>query len=164
MRSIAITALLTAAPLFSGAAAAQASEGSIELKTVVEQEIAIEKPNGEIELRRVPAGSVIPGEDVIYTIHATNTGFAPAADVVITDPIPEHTRYKDGTAIGTGAEITFSVDGGKSYDQPANLKIVNADGTVRPAVASDYTTIRWKFTKALDPGESRFGRFRATLQ
>ena len=120
--------------------------------------------NGEIELRRVPAGKVVPGDEVIYTIYAVNLGDVPAEDVVVHDPIPEHTKYRDGSAIGADTEITFSVDGGVDYGPSKSLTVVAADGSVRPAQASDYTDIRWKFTRALDPGESRFVRFRARLQ
>lgn len=161
MRTVITSGLLILAPALAGAAP---EPGRIELKTVAEKEVAIEKPNGEIELRRVPAGTVIPGDEVIYTIHATNISSEPVGDVVISDPIPEHTAYRDGSAIGPGAEITFSVDGGASFGPADQLVIQAADGGVRPATAADYTNIRWKFTEALAPGESRFVRFRATLR
>ena len=161
MYRIATALMILATSILPASALAQ---GKIELRSVAEVELEIEKANGEIELRRAPAEKVVPGDDVIYTITATNISAAPVGDVVVTDPIPEHMDYRDGSAIGNGTEITFSVDGGQSYDEPANLTVVMSDGTVRPAGAQDYTDIRWKFTEELSSGESRWVRFRATLQ
>ncbi len=161
MYRIAMALMILATTTLPAGAIAQ---GKIELRSIAEVELEIEKANGEIELRRAPAEKVVPGDDVIYTITATNISAAPVGDVVVTDPIPEHMDYRDGSAIGNGTEITFSVDGGQSYDEPANLTVVMSDGSVRPAGPQDYTDIRWKFTKELSSGESRWVRFRATLQ
>ncbi len=164
MNRITTTAIVLATLGFSAGALAQSSEGKIELTSVAEVEVEIEKENGEIELRRVPAKKILPGNEVIYTITATNVSGVPVGDVVITDPVPEHMKYREGTAIGRGTEIAFSVDQGSSYDVASRLKVVDADGTVRPATPEDYTHIRWKFTQELTPGTSQWVRFGATLQ
>jgi uncharacterized repeat protein (TIGR01451 family) len=145
-------------------APAAAQDGKIELKAVAEVEVVVEKPNGETEIQRQPANKVVPGDDVVYTITATNVSDAPVGDVVIVDPIPTEMTYKSGTAIGTDTEIQFSVDQGKTYDVAANLVVAQSDGAVRPATPDDYTHIRWKFTQEIDPGASSFVRFQATLQ
>lgn len=136
----------------------------IELTAKAEIEVQIEKDNGEIEIQRVPAGKVVPGNDVIYTITAKNTGGEPVADVVITDPIPEHMTYRIDTATGTDAAVTFSADDGATYDVPEKLVVVDEHGSVRAAAPSEYTHIRWKFTQELAPGASKSVRFYATLQ
>ena len=116
----------------TGTTALQANaQGSIALKTVAEKEVQVLNANGVKERRLVPAEKVVPGEEVIYTIFFTNVGGQPTDNVVITDPIPANTRYKDGSAFGPGTEISFSVDGAR-YDRPENLRVVGADGRERP--------------------------------
>ena len=48
-------------------------------------------------------------------------------------PIPEHMRYVADSAIGPGAEVSYSIDGGRSFDQPENLKVAGPAGAPRPA-------------------------------
>ncbi len=163
MRTIIATVLFALAPALAGLAADE-PQGKVSLETIAEIEVPIAKENGEIEFRRLPAGRVVPGDEVIYTIRAENIGDESVEDVVITDPVPEHMTYSEGTAVGTGASITFSVDGGSTYAVREKLEVTEADGTTRPAAASDYTHIRWMFTDALHPGSSRDVRFRAKLQ
>ncbi len=139
-------------------------KGNIELKAVAEVEMEVINAKGEKELKRVPAARVVPGDFVIYTIYYANVGKEPADKVVITNPIPEHMRFEDGSASGEGTRITFSVDGGKRYDVPVNLTIVGADGKKRPAKGSDYTHIRWTLQKSLTPEEKGLVSFRAQLE
>ena len=70
--------------------------------------------------------------------------------------------YRDGTATGD-AKITFSIDGGKSYDAPEHLIIVDVRGNSKQAGPEDYTHIRWEFSDPLDAGESQLVEFRARL-
>ncbi len=159
---IMLAALLTA--FIANSAAWAQPKGNIELKAVAEVEMEVINANGEKELKRLPASSVVPGDFVIYTIYYANVGKAPADKVVITNPVPEHMRYEDGSASGVGTGITFSVDNGKRYDVPINLTMVGADGKKRPAKGSDYTHIRWTLQKSLAPEEKGRVNFRAQLE
>ena len=134
----------------SGAAMAD-KESIIELKTVAELEVEAINEDGEKEIQRVEAAKVVPGDEVIYTIHNANKGEQPAENVVITDPIPEHMLYLAGSASGEGTAITFSVDDGKNFDKPEKLMVAGAEGKSRPAVASDYTHVRWSLGSSLFP-------------
>ena len=71
-----------------------------------------------IEKSSVPAsgGSVQPGDTITYTITYNNTGTDNATNVVIIDAVPTYTTYVTGTASGTGTTITYSHDGGSTYD------------------------------------------------
>ena len=164
MNHVVRNTVLTALAVCVSASAPSWADSPVELTAKAEIEVEIKKENGEIELRRVPAGKVIPGNDVIYTITARNTSGEPVGDVVITDPIPEHMTYRADSASGAETKITFSADNGASYDVPAELVIVEADGSVRPAAPSEYTHVRWQFTQELAPGASKSVRFHATLQ
>lgn len=123
----------------------------IEVTAVAEIEVVETNDRGEQIVTRETATSVVPGTEVIYTITARNTGTEPAAHVVVTNPVPAETVYVEGSATGAGAAITFSVDGGTSYDIPAKLTVTAADGKPRPATAEDYTHVRWTFSADLAP-------------
>ena len=87
----------------------------IELSTTAQVEVTETNAQGEKVVKRQPATQVVPGKEVIYTIRAKNTGTQPAGSIVVTNPVPQHTEYVEGSAFGSGTEISFSVDGGKSY-------------------------------------------------
>ena len=112
----------------------------------------------------MPAVKVIPGEEVIYTIYYTNIGQKMTNNVAITNPIPEHLRYKESSAAGVGALIVFSVDGGKTFATPDNLKVQDAAGKEFPAIASDYTHIRWVLQSALPSNAQGQVSFRTILE
>jgi uncharacterized repeat protein (TIGR01451 family) len=156
-----VSAACVGALLLAGAAGAQ--QGAIELKTRVEKRVLVPLPDGRVEEKRMPADRVVPGDVVAYTIEAKNITQRPAERVVITDPIPEHTRYVDGSAQAKNAELQFSVDGGKRFDRPEKLVVTEPHGTRRAARASDYTHIRWVFAEPLAPAESRSAHFQAQL-
>ena len=161
----AIRAFLVLAIVLSVSTAQAQEQGSLELRAISEVEIEIEKDNGEVELRRIPADKVVPGDQVVYTIFAKNIGAEDVTSVVVVDPIPEHMGYSAGSAFGDGTVITFSVDGGKTYD-PADALVVRDVATqqLRTATADDYTHIKWAFNDAIEPGSTRMVRFRARLQ
>lgn len=143
---------------------AGATEGAIELRNVVEKRVVVENRDGEKVERFVPAASVVPGEIVAYTIEAKNVSDQIAERVVITDPIPEHLVYQDGSASGVGAELQFSIDGGKQFADADALEIEGPDGSTRKAEPEDYTHIRWVFAQPLAPEERATVRFLARLK
>ena len=138
--------------------------GVIQIQTSADVEIIETDASGETVTRLEPASKVVPGDIVIYTVSFSNTGSEPAENVVITNPVPRHMEYVDGTAFGPGADISFSIDGGQSWGMPEELVVTAADGSERPAVASDYTDIRWILRNELPPGAQGFARFRTRLQ
>ena len=137
---------------------------AIELKTVAEiDKTEIDKSGTKI-VKRIPAIKVIPGTEVIYTITATNSGDKAAENISVKDPIPKNMIYVEGSAFGSGTSITFSVDGGKTFDKPENLTVKDAKGKPRRAIASDYTHIRWILNFTLKPGDVAPVWFRAKLK
>ena len=140
-----------------------AVEGTIELTAVAEVEVEVLREDGETDLERVKAATVVPGDEVIYTIYYTNVGDKSADRVVVTNPLPEEMLYVDGSAAGEGAAVTFSVDGGKTYAAAVKLTVLDADGNERSATAEDYTHIRWKLENPVASGEGGHVDFRARL-
>ena len=158
-----LLAILAAVLLLTAEALAA---GGLELKSLAEIEVSVKTAKGETELRRVEAAkaNVAPGDAVIFTTRYLNKGDKPATGVVLTNPIPEHMLYLDGSAEGSGTRIDFSVDGGRSYGDPGKLTVKEADGRQRPAVAADYTQIRWTLAGAVAPAAAGSVSFRAKVK
>ena len=162
MKRIAILSFALLLPTWSAHAVAEDRNG-VEIRAVAEVEVTVKGDDGKDVTKRVPATKVPPGVAVIYTLHADNKGSKPAGDVVITDPIPEHMDYVDGSASTQGAKLTFSTDGGKTWAAKDKLVVKSKDG-VRAANADEITHIRWQFEKPIAPGESRAVEFRARVE
>ncbi len=145
--------------MFAGVASA-----AVELNTEARTEIITTNEMGQEVTTRVPAGKVVPGDEVIYTIHFVNSGTEPASDVVITNPIPDHMVFTKVEESPSGAKVSISADGGSRYDAPRNLTVTDAKGQTRPAKASDFTHVRWTFQNPLEPGAEGSVSFRAQLQ
>src|SRR5487761_2359075 len=111
-----------------------------------------------------PAVHLVPADPVVYTLAVRNIGVDPAPTVVVTSPIPRGMRYVAGSAVGPAAELSFSVDGGRSYALPAQLTVLGPDGKSRAADPADYTNIRWVLADTLQAGSVAFVRFRAVLR
>jgi uncharacterized repeat protein (TIGR01451 family) len=133
--------------------------GPLEIKSIAEVE---SKASGGLKL--VPAERVVPGDRVIYTLEARNTGATALDGPSIAYPIPEHMRYVTDSAVGPGAEVTYSVDGGRSFERAENLKLRGPDGRERRAVAADYTHIRWQLKGSVKANSVAFVRFRALVK
>ncbi len=153
--------LLTTAVLYTFAAFAQ-DPGHLNVRTVVQKEEVSVNESGESERRLVPANTVVPGDDVVYTITFTNISDASAENVVVTNPISDELTYVDGSAFGPGTLIEFSIDGGQSYASADQLT-VSLNGEVRPARAEDFTHVRWTMQEELEAGAQAMARFRARL-
>ena len=136
----------------------------IELKTVAEVEVTEIDKQGKKIVKRTAPTNVVPGTEVIYTITAKNTGNEPADNIVVTNPVPKETVYVDGSAFGAGTNITFSVDGGKSYAKAGKLTVKDKAGKDRAATAKDYTHVRWTFQFNLQPGQEAPVWYRARVK
>ena len=116
------------------------------IRVVAEKEAKIQQ-DGKTIVKRVQAETVRPGEVIFYTLKYENTGDQKATDVAANYPIPEGTIYLAASAYGEGCTIVYSIDKGKSFDQPKALLISYTlhDGKkmTRQAYASEYTHIRW---------------------
>ncbi|MDW3095747.1 MAG: hypothetical protein R8G33_08755 [Gammaproteobacteria bacterium] len=137
---------------------------AIEVSSIVELEVISLDEQGNEIIKRIPAEKVTPGSEVIYTTRFKHNGAEPAEDIVISNPIPEHTIYKVGSAKGNGTETLYSVDGGKSFHQRDQLTVVGQDGSNRVAEAKDYTDIRWTYKGKLQPGDEGTVEFRVVLK
>lgn len=163
-RVIALHAALAAAGLFAHTAAlAQSAErGCVELKTVAEVEQSYVDERGQPAKRLVPAAKVVPGDEIVWTIVASNVCTTAAGDVAITNPVPAHMHYVGDSAFGPGADVQFSLDG-RDFATASTLQVTEADGTTRPARADEYSHIRFVLPRPMGPSESLMVRYRATV-
>lgn len=142
------------------------SKGNVELKSVAEVEVKVKNEKGEIEVKRVDAAkaNVAPGDSVIFTTDYSNIGKQPVTGVVITNPVPDNMAYLDKTAEGKGSKIEFSIDKGKTYGLPQNLKVTDPNGKERTAKAEEYTNIKWTLSGTLEPKGKGSVSFRAKVK
>jgi uncharacterized repeat protein (TIGR01451 family) len=83
--------------------------------------------------------SVKRGDIIMYTVVAKNNSRCPLKNLVLKQPIPKGTEYVKGSAMAIdGAELLFSIDGGKTF-------------STKPTVGkqlvpeTDYNYLRWRF-------------------
>lgn len=165
MKRFVVFSLMTALMISLSVQPASAQDGRhLELKSTVEVVKEVINANGEKETRVEPAERILPGETIIFGTVFTNVGEDPAENIILTNPVPENTGYVGESAAGDGTVITFSVDGGQTYDVPGNLTITDKDGNERPALPEEYTHVRWTLENPLGPGQSGKVSFRSVLQ
>jgi uncharacterized repeat protein (TIGR01451 family) len=129
------------------------ASAEVTLTNTVFEVVTITNKDGSQQDQWQQPDKILPGERVGYQVEVTNQGTEPAADIVIANPIPEHTVYVQGSAKGLDTQIEFSVDDGKTYALPADL-FIEKDGKRVQAEIADYTQVRWTLNKPLAAGAS----------
>lgn len=157
MKRIIFLSCLLLTPLLAMAA------GEIELKSSVEKVVTYTDSKGVERERLAATDTVLPGDVVIYTITYSNISDKAVDEVVITNPVPDATRYLADSARGENTTITFSVDG-KTFTAADELTVTDKDGKTRPAVADDYAAVRWVFNGELPAGQRGIASFRAQVK
>jgi uncharacterized repeat protein (TIGR01451 family) len=154
-----------ACALFAFLAIGAWAAGEVELSSLVQKLETYVDENGEEQTRLVEAASVVPGDELRYTILFENVSDSVTVDagsVVITNPVPEFTEYVEGTAFGAGTVIEFSADGGETWGDPGSLTVID-EGGERLAEPADYTHVRWTLQPELEPGAQGSVYFRVKL-
>lgn len=136
----------------------------VSLQVTAEKEVVVAEAGQQV-VRRAPADTIQPGETIIFTLAYSNSGDAPATNVVFNNPVSELTRYIDGSAYGDGSDITFSVDGGQTFGALQELRVSISEGGTdsRAATAADVTHIRWVLESIPAKGSGEVG-FRAQVK
>jgi hypothetical protein len=102
-----------------------------------------------------------PADELIVSVRFANSSDHVLDAIRITSPIPADLSYVADSASGPGADVLYSVDGGRSFGRPEELAMQAPDGSVRGAEPADYTHVRWVLRTSLDAGASGVARFRA---
>lgn len=144
-------------------ASGQATLPMIDVRTIAEVETRVVE-DGRDSVRLEPASRMVPGDPVVYTVEIRNTGSTDVLAPTVTQPVPQHMAYVADSATGPGTEITFSADGGATFDRPEGLKAAASDGKFYTVKARDYTHIRWQFKITLKSKSVAYARFRAVVK
>ena len=150
-----LTAFILSMPLWAS--------DKVVFKSEVFQEVTVVE-DGEKKTKLVPAEKVLPGDEVVYLMSFSNQGDVEATGLVINNPIPGHTWYRQGSAFGAGTEVSVSVDNGQQYGQLIELTVTAANGEERPATFKDVTHVRWAVNYPLQPGKTGTVSYRAVVQ
>lgn len=140
------------------------NEVPVETKLIAEVLETIETPEGKQVQRLVPAQKITQGQVVYYTVQIRNPTTQPARRVIVEQRIPLNTTYVPNSASGPAAEITFSVDHGRSFGRAEELTVTGIGGLSRRATPEDYTHIRWQLRNVLAPGAVALVRFQAVFR
>ena len=143
--------------------AAPTASAPVEIRAIAEVESQVVEHGREVR-KLLPADRVVSGDWIIYTLEVRNTAPTAIPNPTVTYPVPEHMSYVADSAVGPATEVSFSVDGGHSFEAPENLKLQDADGQRRLAAAAEYTHIRWQLKHALKGNSVAFVRFRARVK
>src|SRR3569623_415819 len=161
----------------SATAASAAQQASVEISMKAEKEIIVVDDNGKKATKRISVAvldehgnkstsqieaAVTLGDEVIYTITYANKSEDAATNVVITNPVPAHMHYENGSAQGPNSLFEYSVDG--SHFATADKLTVTVDGRTRHAQPEDYTHVRWTLAEPLSPGQQGQLSYRAVLE
>ena len=134
--------------------------GSVSLTSSVFVEKAVAQPDGKTRLVLQEPGMVLPGEKLVFVLAYRNVGAKPAANFVLTNPMPGQVAFQ-GTA-DPGAQV--SVDGGRSWGALATLKVKAADGRLRAAQPEDVTHVRWTMAAPIPAGGAGKVSFRGIVR
>jgi uncharacterized repeat protein (TIGR01451 family) len=138
--------------------------GAITLSTIVEKSEKTASGHETEKRGLVPLDVETPGDEIVYTVAFENTSARPVDNVRITSPIPPRMRYIENSAVGPGADVLYSVDGGNTYGKPSELLVATEEGIVHTASATEYTHLRWILKAPLEAGAKGFVRFRAVVR
>ncbi|GMR20962.1 MAG: hypothetical protein BMS9Abin36_1560 [Gammaproteobacteria bacterium] len=144
------------------------AEAKPRIKVTIETEkIVTQVNNGKTINKRVKATSVEPGETLIYTLRYINNGDEKATNVKVDNPIPKGSVYVAGSAKGINSDITFSVDGGKTFKKASLLtyrtKLANGKTAKKKASPEQYSNIRW-LIQSVAPGQGGTLGFRVIVK
>jgi uncharacterized repeat protein (TIGR01451 family) len=106
--------------------------------------------------KSVDRANARPGEDIVYTMAATASGFSDATGIVVVDSIPEFAGLRTGSVtFGPGttsltSAVSYSNDGGATWTYSP------ASGSCGAPAGYDYcaTHVRWTLSGVIQPSQS----------
>lgn len=137
-----------------GAAVAQsAKKGQVQLRLDAAKKVVSKDAQGQrkVSWQGLNDGAKVqPGDVLRYSITGANNGNKAVKNLAINQPIPPGMTFVRNSATvneNSGAKITYSINGGKTFVANPTVQVKLADGTVetRPAPDTAYTHVRWKF-------------------
>jgi uncharacterized repeat protein (TIGR01451 family) len=156
MKALGVLTLLFALLLPGGASAGQ----PVALSSEIFLERAVADSRGKTRIVLTEPKIVTPGDRLIFFLTYHNRGSGPAANFVVTNPLPGAVAY-DGT---NDPAAQMSVDGGKTWGSLSSLSVRESDGTTRNARAVDVTHVRWTMRSIIPAGGQGKLSFRGVVR
>lgn len=148
---LALVATCGAAAFAQKQLAARAAGGHPEVRVTLAGAVV----RGEEHIALDKAGSVHPGEVLDWKITSANEGDGAARQYKTVAHVPAGTSLVAGSATAEyGAQVTYSIDGGKSFSAQPVVEEKQADGSVKQVAApvSMYTELRYEWSDPLAAG------------
>lgn len=133
--------------------------GDLAVSSSLERIVAADA--GGVALALAPSSIGSHAEQLIYSVSFANTGEQLLDRIRITSPIPADVQYVQGSASGPGGEVLYSVDNGRTFGRPDELRVLGVQGVARQADPAEYTHVRFVLHAPLDAGATGIARFRA---
>lgn len=156
----------------SGAAIAQnAKKGQVELRLEAAKKIMQQVQGKQQVSWQALQGkaTVQPGDVLRYTVTGANNGERGVKNLAIKQPVPKGMMFVLNSATVEGAanaEITYSIDGGRNFVERPTVQVTLPNGKTetRPAPATVYTHVRWKFAKELPAKATVKGTYQVQIR
>ena len=120
----------------------QSSASSINIKVNSYQEVVKKDKKGKITKKWLKTTKVVPGSIIKYIDTITNDTNETINNAKIANPIDKNLIYiKNSAKSKSKFSIKFSVDRGKTYNEPSKLFVKLKNGKKRLATPKDYTSV-----------------------
>ena len=108
---------------------------------------------------------VQPGEVITWKLALKNNSRQPKSDLKADSPVPQGTEFVPGSVSADGANVLYSIDGGRTFSERPMVRVVK-NGLPRdiPAAPSIYTTVRFVWDGSLPPGEARHAAYKTRVR
>jgi hypothetical protein len=131
--------------------AARNAGGHPEVKVTLSGAVA----RGDEQIALDKAGAVHPGDILNWKITSANEGDGAAREYKTVAHVPAGTSLVAGSATAEySAQVSYSIDNGKSFSAQPVIEEKQADGTVKRVAApiSMYTEVRYEWSDPLAAG------------
>jgi hypothetical protein len=165
-----LVVFVAVAILASGVAAAFARQqlaahagGHPEVKVMLKGSVA----RGQEVVALDKAGAVHPGDILDWQIVSANEGDGAARQYKTVAHIPAGASLVAGSATAEyGAQMTYSIDNGKSFSAQPLIEEKQADGTVKqvPAPVALYTQVRYEWADPLAAGSTLTASYKVRVK
>ena len=143
----------------------------VQLSLTADKKMVQKDPEGKPQVTwQALQGKVVvqPGDVLRYTVSGANNSDRSVKSMAFTQPIPQRTVYvlNSATTANNAAQITYSIDNGKSFVAKPTVQVKLADGKIetRPAPAELYTHIRWQFGSNVNPKAAVNGAYQVQVR
>jgi uncharacterized repeat protein (TIGR01451 family) len=132
------------------------NQTEVELKLIAKQKQVQKDARGkeQVTWNELKQDTLVKKGTVLrFQVIGKNTSDRPAEKLVVTQPIPKGTIYSLNSAIKGDAELTYSIDEGKTFSENPMMLVTLPDGRtgMQPAPADTYSHLRWVFDRAIAP-------------